>query len=243
MNSYGDSLDPEKLVQCPYDKSHQIRACRFPYHLIKCRKNHPSIANQMATCPFNARHQVPQAEISHHISNCDDKSCIEQDVASQSWNYQGKAQPVSSWQCPPCNEDWDQDLWESNNFIFVWGGASTSTDSNLSSQVAQKSPLTGNMTYGTGRGGGGAGGASGGGASGGSGGTRGGGRGTRGGGRGAGSSASGASGGGSSSGMGGSSASGSDGNDGDPRSNLASGMRVPKSLPYALPWKTRGKTQ
>ena len=33
-----DSLDPEKLIQCPYDKNHQIRACRFPYHLIKCRK-------------------------------------------------------------------------------------------------------------------------------------------------------------------------------------------------------------
>lgn len=33
-----DSLDPEKLLQCPYDKNHQIRACRFPYHLIKCRK-------------------------------------------------------------------------------------------------------------------------------------------------------------------------------------------------------------
>lgn len=32
------NADPEKLLQCPYDKSHQIRACRFPYHLIKCGK-------------------------------------------------------------------------------------------------------------------------------------------------------------------------------------------------------------
>uniref|UniRef100_A0A3Q3JRI7 CHHC U11-48K-type domain-containing protein n=2 Tax=Monopterus albus TaxID=43700 RepID=A0A3Q3JRI7_MONAL len=30
--------DPDKLSQCPFDKSHQIRACRLPYHLIKCRK-------------------------------------------------------------------------------------------------------------------------------------------------------------------------------------------------------------
>lgn len=36
--TYIDSLDPEKLLQCPYDKNHQIRACRFPYHLIKCKK-------------------------------------------------------------------------------------------------------------------------------------------------------------------------------------------------------------
>lgn len=30
--------DPDKLLQCPFDKNHQIRACRFPYHLIKCKK-------------------------------------------------------------------------------------------------------------------------------------------------------------------------------------------------------------
>ncbi|CAM5080940.1 unnamed protein product [Eretmochelys imbricata] len=35
-----DALDPERLIQCPYDNYHQIRACRFPYHLIKCRKAH-----------------------------------------------------------------------------------------------------------------------------------------------------------------------------------------------------------
>lgn len=31
-------MDPDKLLQCPFDKNHQIRVCRFPYHLIKCRK-------------------------------------------------------------------------------------------------------------------------------------------------------------------------------------------------------------
>ncbi|CAM2095063.1 unnamed protein product, partial [Caretta caretta] len=76
-----DALDPERLIQCPYDKYHQIRACQFPYHLIKCRKNRPEIAKQLATCPFNARHQVPRAEISRHISSCDDKSCIEEHIA------------------------------------------------------------------------------------------------------------------------------------------------------------------
>uniref|UniRef100_F6T651 Gametocyte specific factor 1 n=1 Tax=Ornithorhynchus anatinus TaxID=9258 RepID=F6T651_ORNAN len=154
-----DSLDPEKLVQCPYDKSHQIRACRFPYHLIKCRKNHPSIANQMATCPFNARHQVPQAEISHHISNCDDKSCIEQDVGKGPWWSAGATQPVSSWQCPPCNEDWDQGKTPSRTCT----------------------PCVPPNTY----------------------------------------------------------PPGSRGACLCYASNLASGMRVPKSLPYALPWKTR----
>ena len=86
-----DSLDPERLLWCPYGKkqkkakkNHQIRACRFPYHLIKWRKNHPDVTNTWATCPFGALHQLPQAEISHHISSCDDKRRIEQDVVRKS---------------------------------------------------------------------------------------------------------------------------------------------------------------
>ncbi|CAM4677015.1 unnamed protein product, partial [Lepidochelys olivacea] len=38
QSNYVDALDPERLRQCPYDKYHRIRACWFPYHLIKCRK-------------------------------------------------------------------------------------------------------------------------------------------------------------------------------------------------------------
>lgn len=33
-----DAGDPNRLVQCPYDKNHQIRASRFPFHVLKCRK-------------------------------------------------------------------------------------------------------------------------------------------------------------------------------------------------------------
>ncbi|KAG8129665.1 hypothetical protein E2320_016390 [Naja naja] len=110
-----NALDPEKLIQCPYDKNHQIRACRFPYHLVKCRKNHPGIVEQLVTCPFNARHQVPRDKISQHISSCDDKRCIEQDIgfsasvaASQAENKR-KVNVISSWQSPPCEEDWDKE--------------------------------------------------------------------------------------------------------------------------------------
>ncbi|XP_077154035.1 gametocyte-specific factor 1-like isoform X4 [Ranitomeya variabilis] len=79
-----DPQDPERLLQCPYDSNHQIRACRFPYHLIKCRKNHGGVANQLVTCPFNARHVLPRGQLSFHISRCDDKGCIEQDIDLQS---------------------------------------------------------------------------------------------------------------------------------------------------------------
>ncbi|KAK1341081.1 hypothetical protein QTO34_017483, partial [Cnephaeus nilssonii] len=155
-----DSLDPEKLLPCPYDRNHQIRACRFPYHLIKCRKNHPDVANKLATCPFNARHQVPRTEISHHISSCDDKSCIEQDIVNQTRNLGQETLVESTWQCPPCDEDWDKDLWEQTSTPFVWGTANYCGKNSPASNIVMEH-----------------------------------------------------------------------------KSNLASGMRVPKSLPYVLPWK------
>ncbi|KAF3861096.1 hypothetical protein F7725_001351 [Dissostichus mawsoni] len=54
-------LDPDTLLQCPFDKNHLIRVCRFPYHLIKCRKNHPKLASELKTCPYNARHLADNA--------------------------------------------------------------------------------------------------------------------------------------------------------------------------------------
>ncbi|KAL8164071.1 UNVERIFIED_CONTAM: hypothetical protein K2H54_045251 [Gekko kuhli] len=100
--NYIDALDPEKLMQCPYDKNHQIRACRFPYHLVKCRKNHPDIVQQLVTCPFNARHQVPRTEISQHISSCDDKRFIEQDIGMsyQLGSLNGSFIPYVDWLYP-----------------------------------------------------------------------------------------------------------------------------------------------
>nr|KAF6452481.1 gametocyte specific factor 1 [Molossus molossus] len=145
--TYIDSLDPEKLLQCPYDKNHQIRACRFPYHLIKCRK-------------------VPRTEISHHISSCDDKSCIEQDIVNQTRNLGQETLAESTWQCPPCDEDWDKDLWEQTSTPFVWGTANYCGKNSPASNIVMEH-----------------------------------------------------------------------------KSNLASGMRVPKSLPYVLPWKNNGNAQ
>ncbi|XP_039341382.1 netrin receptor DCC-like isoform X6 [Mauremys reevesii] len=137
-DNYVDALDPEKLIQCPYDRYHQIRACRFPYHLIKCRKNHPDIAQQLATCPFNARHQVPRAEIRHHISSCDDKSCIEQDIVSQSNNCHREMNTVSMWQPSPCDEDWDKELQEQSDSVFVWGTFNSGINNSPGSSIVME---------------------------------------------------------------------------------------------------------
>ncbi|XP_008937404.1 PREDICTED: gametocyte-specific factor 1, partial [Merops nubicus] len=118
--------DPERLVQCPYDKHHQIRARRFPYHLVKCRKSHPEVAEKLATCPFNARHLVPHAELRDHILQCSDRELLEQDLAEESSGLQrGTTNVVSTWQPPPCDEDWESESSLQSNSTFVWGTISS----------------------------------------------------------------------------------------------------------------------
>ncbi|XP_015740993.1 gametocyte-specific factor 1-like isoform X4 [Coturnix japonica] len=106
MEAEDDLDDPERLIQCPYDKQHQIRACRFPYHLVKCRRSHPEVAKLLATCPFNARHLVPQADLADHISKCRDKVFIEYDI----------------------------ELLEQPNSPFVWGMTNSGMNSVTSGQ-------------------------------------------------------------------------------------------------------------
>ncbi|KAL7859692.1 hypothetical protein SRHO_G00148390 [Serrasalmus rhombeus] len=115
-----DPSDPNKLLQCPYDKNHQIRACRFPYHLLKCRKNHPKLASELKTCPFNAKHLMPKHELSHHIENCEDRRSVTiEDEANT--EIQRKFQvPVSTWTNPVTEEDWDKEA-DDHAATFVWG--------------------------------------------------------------------------------------------------------------------------
>ncbi|XP_061114639.1 gametocyte-specific factor 1 isoform X2 [Conger conger] len=116
-----DVADPDRLLQCPYDKNHQIRACRFPYHLIKCQKNHPKLAQELKTCPFNARHLMPKHELSHHIANCVDRSSVNTEDLGSSEVRSKWHVPVNTWENPKCSEDWDKEIEESPGTTFIWG--------------------------------------------------------------------------------------------------------------------------
>jgi len=48
---YFPDLGPDDLVLCPYEETHIVTVRRFPYHLMKERKNYPR--NEMKQCPFN----------------------------------------------------------------------------------------------------------------------------------------------------------------------------------------------
>ncbi|KAI3357736.1 hypothetical protein L3Q82_016139, partial [Scortum barcoo] len=116
------NCDPDKLLQCPFDKNHQIRASRFPYHLIKCRKNHPKLASELKTCPFNARHLVPKHELTHHTETCVDRISVDsEDSGSTNGNCAQKWQvPVSTWVNTNMTEDWDKEA-DDGAAPFVWG--------------------------------------------------------------------------------------------------------------------------
>ncbi|XP_022619154.1 gametocyte-specific factor 1-like [Seriola dumerili] len=114
------NCDPDKLLQCPFDKNHQIRACRFPYHLIKCRKNHPQLANELKTCPFNARHLVPKHELTRHTETCEDRISVDsEDGISTNGHWKWQV-PVSTWVNPNTTEDWDKEA-DDAPAPFVWG--------------------------------------------------------------------------------------------------------------------------
>ncbi|KAM4044646.1 protein D7-like isoform 1-T5 [Anomaloglossus baeobatrachus] len=109
-------MDAEALLQCPYDKSHMIRPSRFPYHLVKCRENNRAKAKELATCPFNARHRMPKQELDLHMKNCESKCPLVQipdDAVMQ------RAEPVSTWKSPPCEENWeDEEPSSSKPFVL-----------------------------------------------------------------------------------------------------------------------------
>ncbi|KAM3617574.1 uncharacterized protein V6R79_008353 [Siganus canaliculatus] len=118
------NCDPEKLLQCPFDKNHQIRACRFPYHLLKCRKNHPKLASELKTCPFNARHLVPKHELTHHTETCEDRVSVDSNNGGGANGHCTWKVPVSTYVNPNTSEDWDKEA-DDAAAPFVWGVTNT----------------------------------------------------------------------------------------------------------------------
>ncbi|XP_074386660.1 gametocyte-specific factor 1 [Zonotrichia albicollis] len=120
-------MDPDAVVQCPYDRSHQVRESRLPYHLVRCQQNNPQVSRTLATCPFNARHRVPRAILRAHVASCPDKlplelppgvprcpQCVPSPLSpvSPQTPEEDMAKTAHTWQPPPCQEDWDAELSE-----------------------------------------------------------------------------------------------------------------------------------
>lgn len=107
-------MDPEALVQCPYDKAHQIRVSRLPYHLVKCQRNNPQVARSLEVCPFNARHRMPRSELQRHIACCPDQRLLfnSQELSLCTGDQAKQPKVPVAWQAPPCQEDWEAEVDE-----------------------------------------------------------------------------------------------------------------------------------
>ncbi|NWR08704.1 GTSF1 factor, partial [Paradoxornis webbianus] len=51
-------MEPDALVQCPYDRSHQVRVSRLPYHLVRCQQTPPQCPPRAGASP-SCPHPVP----------------------------------------------------------------------------------------------------------------------------------------------------------------------------------------
>ncbi|CAD7693805.1 unnamed protein product [Nyctereutes procyonoides] len=96
----------------------------FIYKMDETYINYLDPENKLGTCPWNACHRVSPTKTSHHVSSCDDKTCIEQDTVNQTGNLGQETLAESTWQCLPCDEERDKDLWKQTSTPFVWGTAS-----------------------------------------------------------------------------------------------------------------------
>ncbi|XP_049609437.2 gametocyte-specific factor 1 isoform X1 [Syngnathus scovelli] len=116
-NDEKSDINPDKLCQCPFDKSHQIRACRLSYHLLKCKKNHPQLAKTLKTCPFNACHLVPRDELASHTETCPNRVSVGvKDAGSE----EKLKVPIRSQFTTATTEDWEAEVDETP-IPFVWG--------------------------------------------------------------------------------------------------------------------------
>ena len=63
---YNTNNDPEELIECPYNKSHMIRAKRMPYHLMKCRQvGYRHVSSHLTRCQ-----QVGYRHVSSCLTRC-----------------------------------------------------------------------------------------------------------------------------------------------------------------------------
>nr|XP_057907051.1 gametocyte-specific factor 1 [Doryrhamphus excisus]XP_057907052.1 gametocyte-specific factor 1 [Doryrhamphus excisus]XP_057907053.1 gametocyte-specific factor 1 [Doryrhamphus excisus]XP_057907054.1 gametocyte-specific factor 1 [Doryrhamphus excisus]XP_057907055.1 gametocyte-specific factor 1 [Doryrhamphus excisus] len=130
------NFDPDKLCQCPFDKNHQIRACRLAYHILKCKKNHPELAKQLRTCPFNACHLVPRDQVASHTDTCPDKISMGTENGgvekSRKWEV-----PVTSQIATDMTEDWEKEI-DDAAVPFIWGDDTQGSEAKMTNSVASK---------------------------------------------------------------------------------------------------------
>ncbi|NWV73373.1 GTSF1 factor, partial [Dasyornis broadbenti] len=90
-------MEPDALVQCPYDRSHQVRVSRLPYHLVRCQQVRGVPRQVSPGVSLSPPHGCPLCTPADPGDTAGDRKAWE---------------PPRAWQPPPCREDWDAELSE-----------------------------------------------------------------------------------------------------------------------------------
>uniref|UniRef100_A0A1I8P0Y6 CHHC U11-48K-type domain-containing protein n=1 Tax=Stomoxys calcitrans TaxID=35570 RepID=A0A1I8P0Y6_STOCA len=70
-----ENAETQDMIECPYDKHHQILRTRMQVHLSRCRRNHTNV--KKTTCPFNVTHVLNEPELEFHVSVCTERKSLE----------------------------------------------------------------------------------------------------------------------------------------------------------------------
>ena len=94
----------EKLLQCPYIPSHQIRPARLGHHLIQCRKalsKQPTSPyfhkiDDLVVCKFNSHHHIPREKMKDHIQKCQGSVTVLKELSSKPLKKEAVDDGISS---------------------------------------------------------------------------------------------------------------------------------------------------
>lgn len=108
-------LKYEKLVQCPYEKSHLITPDKQITHLTKCRKQHLKLYPndpKIIICPYKSTHHVARTEYAHHLENCDSKDLATHMMLEASSSLKKQPVPIIEAQEKRNGNITDEEDWE-----------------------------------------------------------------------------------------------------------------------------------
>ncbi|XP_073835401.1 gametocyte-specific factor 1 homolog [Musca autumnalis] len=101
-----ENMHTQDIIECPYEKHHQILRSRMQVHLVRCRKNHPN--EKKVTCPFNVTHVLNEPELEFHLSCCAERTTFE--------NYRNtEPAPTRPTIPPPMPQYQSEDNWDDEN--------------------------------------------------------------------------------------------------------------------------------
>uniref|UniRef100_A0A8C0CUP3 Uncharacterized protein n=1 Tax=Balaenoptera musculus TaxID=9771 RepID=A0A8C0CUP3_BALMU len=92
---------------------------------------------QIGYLSLYAPHHIPWAEINHHTQIVITKVVLSRMLSTKPGNLD-KRLAESTWQCPPCDEDWDKDLWEQTSTPFLWGTAIQYSNNSPASNIVME---------------------------------------------------------------------------------------------------------